>query len=530
MASLSKLRFNRPGEGGASADEGSPWLSALPFPAALLDRDGTIREVNEGWLAAPEATLAGQSYLSFCQRLASSRPDAGAALGAGIRAVLSGRQRQFQLDYPVGAGSDGCCFRASVTPYADDSFAGALILCREVPVGGVPVDDADRRQSQKMETVGRLASGVAHDFANLLTLITGYSDLLLNRISQIDPLRPELDEIRKAATRGSRLTAQLLGFSRSQSLEPRVLDLNAVVSDMLRMLEPVIGEHIELETDLGSNLGRVLADPGQLEQVIVNLILNARDAMPVGGTVTIETENCEAGPSHAAAHGIEPGPGILLAVTDNGEGMDEGTMSRLFQPFFTTKEPGKGTGLGLSTVYGIVRRHRGGVWACSQVGHGSTFSVWLPQAAPEHEPVESVAPPAPAAGAGTGTILLVEDEENVRRLLAHVLVRRGYQVIEASNGEEAVALFNRQTAAIDLLLTDLVMPQMTGRELAGRLQQVRPDLRVVYMSGYTGDVLVRTGALSRGMSFIQKPLRPDVLAAKVREALDAPVYQAAASR
>jgi two-component system cell cycle sensor histidine kinase/response regulator CckA len=508
-------------------------LAALPFPAAIIDAQGTIRQTNELWVAAPEATIAGQSYEQFCQRLVSLRPDSGLALTAGIRAVLSGRQKRFTLDYPVGADGETRFYRCTVSGYHGAQYDGALILCEELEIPSredAVSDDEHRRQAEKMESVGRLVGGVAHDFANLVTLIAGYTDILLNRISHLDPLRPEVDEIRQAANRGARLTSQLLGFCRGQSPEPRFLDLNAIVSDMQRMLRPIIGEYVDMKTVLGPGLGRVFADPGQMEQVIVNLVLNARDAMPAGGTITIETANREITAEEAEKHGMEPGPGVLLSISDTGQGMDSETMGHLFQPFFTTKERGKGTGLGLSTVYGIIKQHHGDVWAHSLLGHGTTFTIWLPQAAAAQQPADVAVPARPVSMPGDETILLVEDEENVRRLLRHVLAKRGYQVLEASHAEEALAIFNSEGNSIDLLLTDMVMPRMSGRELAERIQSVRPGIPVIYMSGYTDDVLVRTGALSPGMSFLQKPLRPEVLTSKVREALDAPAQKNAASR
>jgi len=380
-------------------------------------------------------------------------------------------------------------------------------------------------QGKKMETMGRLVGGVAHDFANLLTLIAGYSDIVLSRMSQSEPLRVELDEIRKAANRGSRLTAQLLGFTRDESVRPTALDLNAVVNDMRRMLEPIIGEYLELSTELSPGLHRVMADPGQMEQVVMNLILNARDAMPQGGRIVISTSNCELDSETALLHEMEHGAAVLLSVRDNGRGIAEELLPRLWEPFFTTKEKGKGTGLGLSTVRKIVKDSRGDVWVRSAPGQGATFTVCLPAILQPAERPENASSLAPVP-AGNETVLLVEDEDSVRRLLTQVLTRRGYNVIEASNGEEASRIFEERGAAIDLVLTDMVMPRMTGRELAERVLQIRPDAKVIFMSGYTDDVLVRTGALRPGMSFLQKPLRAEVLASKVREALDAPLHAA----
>lgn len=374
-------------------------------------------------------------------------------------------------------------------------------------------------QAERMETVGRLVGAVAHDFANILTLIAGYSDILLNRIGERDPLRPELDEIRKAANRGARLTAQLLGFTRGQAVQPRPLDLNSVVRDIERMLQLIIGECVELQLELSPTLHKVVADPGQMEQVVMNLVLNARDAIPAGGRIRIETAEEEIGEIAAREHGIQPGAYVTLSISDNGHGIPPEALSRIFEPFFTTKEQGKGTGLGLSTVHRIVKESGGDIRVNSTPGDGATFTICLPRAYQETTNPEAAGAPA-AATAGSETLLVVEDEDGVRRLLTHVLHRRGYKVLEAANGEEAVRLFEKRSAEISLVLTDMVMPQMGGRQLGDLLQQIRPGIKIIYMSGYTDDVLVRTGALGPGMSFLQKPLRPEVLAAKVREALD----------
>ncbi len=405
-----------------------------------------------------------------------------------------------------------------MAPHPDGALVIQQALESDAPK---PSTDVQTRQSEKMETVGRLVGGVAHDFANLVTLIEGYSDILLGRIGEKDPIRPELDEIRKAASRGARLTSQLLGFSRSGSVERRAIDLNAVVCDMQRMLGPIIGEHVEVRTELSASLEKVIADPGQMEQVIMNLILNARDAMPQGGRILIETSNCDMNEETARAHGMAPGGCVMIAISDTGHGMDQQVLENVFEPFFTTKEKGKGTGLGLSTVRKIIQESHGDIWVRSEPGVGTTFSICLPRAGQlPANPETSTAPGTVPAGGET--VLVVEDEDGVRKLLTHVLTRRGYQVLEASNGEEALRIYEERAADIHLVLTDMVMPKMTGRELARQVREMRPDARVIFMSGYTNDVLVRTGALGPGMSFLQKPLRPEVLATKVREALDSP--------
>jgi two-component system cell cycle sensor histidine kinase/response regulator CckA len=384
--------------------------------------------------------------------------------------------------------------------------------------------DDHQRQDQKMQSVGRVTGGVAHDFANLITVIAGYSDILLNRLAQDDPSRVELNEIRRAVERGAHLTSQLLGFARGHSGEHSLIDLSALVREMHDMLRPIIGEHIEIQLALASNLGRIMADPGQIEQVVMNLILNARDAMPKGGAIRVETSDCEIGAEAGRRHAIHPGLYVALAITDQGHGIDTESMKRLFEPFFTTKERGKGTGLGLSTVREIVTGNRGAVSVASTPGDGATFTVYLPRmrmAAPPAEPAAGGSPRPPEIPCAE-TVLLVEDEEAVRRLLAYILRSRGYQVLDASSGEEALSIFSERGDSIHLLLTDMVMPKMNGRELSERLRQIRPGLKVVYMSGYTDEVLIKTGAIGPGMRFLQKPLRPETLAATVRAALDSP--------
>ena len=385
-----------------------------------------------------------------------------------------------------------------------------------------PARPAAATQSQRLEMVGRLTSGVAHDFANLLTLIAGYSELMLNRIGEGDALRQHLEEISNAANRGARLTSQLLGFSRGHADELQPIDLNDLVRESLRLLGPVIGEHMKIEGALGAADAKVFADRGQLEQVLMNLILNARDAMPRGGSILVETANADWREEEAQHHGVAPGPKVILAVTDTGHGMDEQTLARAFEPFFTTKEHGKGTGLGLHTVQTVARQNGGDVWARSIPGEGSTFALCLPRLT--HVPRTAAgAHSLLAAQSGGETVLVVEDEEGVRRLIAHVLRMRGYHPLEAADAEEALRIFGEDGEEIDLVLTDMVMPGKSGRELAEIIYQVRPETRVMFMSGYTNDVLLRTGALRPGMSFLQKPLRPDQLSARVREALDSPV-------
>jgi two-component system cell cycle sensor histidine kinase/response regulator CckA len=371
------------------------------------------------------------------------------------------------------------------------------------------------RQSQKLESVGMLAGGIAHDFNNLLTVITGYSDLILRRLDKIDPLARNIEEIKKAAERATTLTRQLLAFSRKQVLQPKILNLNSVISNIEKMLGRLIGEDMELRTAPSGELGQIKADPGQIEQVIFNLAVNARDAMPKGGKITIETANVYLNEAYARLHiAVQPGWYAMLAVTDTGCGMDAQTQRQIFEPFFTTKEQGKGTGLGLSTLYGIVKQSGGNVWVYSEVGVGTTFKIFFPIVKEQVTALEADAE-RPQSLEGTETILLAEDEEMVRNLARESLTMHGYTVLEAANTREALLIGQQHEGAIHLLLTDVVMPQMSGRELAEQLVRLRPDMSVLYMSGYPDQSIVHHGILDEDIAFISKPFTPDALVLKV---------------
>jgi len=377
------------------------------------------------------------------------------------------------------------------------------------------------RQSQKMEAIGQLAGGIAHDFNNLLTIITGYGQLLLEDFDADDPRRLKICEINKAAARAASLTRQLLAFGRRQVLVSEVLDLNDVLANMEKMLHRLIREDIELVIVQGESLGRARTDRGQIEQVIMNLAVNARDAMPQGGRLTLETSNVDLDDSYAASHPeVAPGAYVMLAVSDNGCGISREVQARIFEPFFTTKETGKGTGLGLSTVYGIVRQSEGYVSVYSEPGQGSTFKIYLPcvkeQADLRSRPEEGAAAPP----RGSETILLVEDEEAVRALVRDVLEALGYKVLLATRGDEAIAICRQHPDSIPLLLTDVVMPGMSGRELAESLRFLYPEMKLLYMSGYTDDAILRHGILGPGEAFIGKPFTPHAIARKVRDTLD----------
>jgi signal transduction histidine kinase len=377
------------------------------------------------------------------------------------------------------------------------------------------------RQAQKMEAIGRLAGGVAHDFNNLLTAINGYSEVLLADMPPDDRLRPYVEEIVKAGERATRLTQQLLVFSHKHHVEPEILDLNAIIAETAGMLRRLIGEDVVLLTRLDAAVGRVRADSGQLQQILMNLAVNARDAMPEGGRLTIETANVDLDvPAPRTFGDVPPGAYVMLAVSDTGCGMDAETQAHIFEPFFTTKEAGKGTGLGLSTVYGIVQQSGGHIWVYSEPDRGTVFKVYLPRVAEPSPPRAAPRAPATATG-GSETVLLIEDDEQVRALMVNVLQNCGYQVLEASDGIQALLAVNQHRGPIDLLVTDVVLPGMSGRDVAGHVTRLRPDAAVLYISGYADHAAVQHGHLDAESALLQKPFTPLALARKVRETLDA---------
>jgi len=398
----------------------------------------------------------------------------------------------------------------------DDLSARALAA--ERMTDDLRASDDQLRHAQKMEAVGRLAGGVAHDFNNVLSVILSYGEILLQDMKPGEPMREDVEEIQKAGRRAAELTRQLLMFSRQQVLAPKILDLNVVLAGMERMLARVLGADIELVLLPAPSLGSVRVDPSSMEQVVMNLVVNARDAMPTGGTLTLETRNVVLGEADTRAHlGLRAGPHVMLAVADNGVGMTPATMARIFEPFFTTKDSGKGTGLGLSTVFGIAQQSQGSVCVESGVGKGTVFKVYLPLV---DTVVESLrAPELPPAARGSETILLVEDDDQVRGVARDVLRRSGYQVLEARNAGEALLHSESFAGTVHLLLSDVVMPQMSGPELAKRLGCARPDMKVLCMSGCTDDSIVRHGVMAAQMAYLQKPITPDALTRKVREVL-----------
>jgi len=492
-----------------SIAESVPWhpLGAAPqgsLPVLFaIDADGVIRSVD-----------ADDLLMGICGGNAARAE----AVCAGIRAVGAGHADTFSVEFSCRLPDREMRMRLVATPYRQAAIEGVLLAHKDADVA----PDADAgAQSYKMEALGRLAGGVAHDFANMVTLISGYSDLLLNRMGPHDPGRPELEEIRRAAARGAAVTAQILDFIRKQVTLPTIVQLNSLVAEMLNLLRPIIGEHISLAVAPDPGLGGVKADFAQMTRVVMNLVLNARDAMPAGGAIRIRTANLD-GPA-VSWHRLPPGGYIMLEVSDTGAGMDPETLRQIFQPFFTTKNRA-GTGLGLTTVQRIVEQAGGRIWARSEPGRGTTFTVCLPRAEHDGEAADPHSLPQ-ARGKGTETILLAEDEASVRRLLRRLLDANGYRVIEAADGREALRLLEQHGGSIDLLLTDIVMPGLNGRELSQKALASKPGLKVIYMSGYTDEALSDTGALGPGVSFLRKPLKLDTLSTRIREVLDAPAVQ-----
>jgi PAS domain S-box-containing protein len=484
----------------------------------VVSREARVLFANQriaGMLGVEAEGLAGCSLLDFFHE--ESRALARQCLLA--EAEFSG-QIEARL---LRANGEDLWSLVDSAPIHDGSSrrVGCLVMVMDVSQRKRLEDQL--RQAQKMEAIGKLAGGVAHDFNNLLSVVLSYSGLILAGLTPGDPLLSDILEIKKAGDRASELTRQLLAFSRQQVVTPRSLDLNQIVLGMEKMLRRLLGEDLTLSLLLDRRLSRISADPGQIEQIVMNLVVNARDAMPAGGQVTIETADVSLDAAYATAHhDVTPGPYVMLAITDTGSGMDSATQQHIFEPFFTTKERGRGTGLGLSTVFGIVKQSRGHIWVYSEAQRGTTFKVYFPRTDAIESRASSIPPPsAPGTLFGSETILLVEDEEQVRVAMCTVLRRHGYNVIEARNGGEAFLICEQYSAKIHLLLTDVVMPRMSGRELSERLAPMRPDMKVLYISGYTQNAIVHHGILDSDVAFVPKPFTPESLVERVRSVLDA---------
>ncbi|HEY0349531.1 MAG TPA: PAS domain S-box protein [Pyrinomonadaceae bacterium] len=511
---------------------------------SLYDRDKGLRRIVYGWTDDEELESSNGTEVPVRDGMVGRAIKSGAVvIDNDYRASLADTKTTVAIGSHVDRASDRSALVAPMTVMGrtvgcvevqchcagafENGHATAMRMAANLAANAIEnvvliereqEKEEQLRQAQKMESIGTLAGGIAHDFNNLMTAVTGYSDLAL-RGSLDDSLRGKIEQIKKAGERAATLTRQLLAFSRKQMLQPEVLDLNAVVNGLITMLPRLIGEHIVVSLKLSSSLGRIKADPGQIEQVLLNLAVNSRDAMPQGGCLMIETRNVHfSAPITRVGSTIEPGHYVLLSISDNGSGMDAEIQAQIFEPFFTTKGVGKGTGLGLSTVYGIVKQSGGNVWVYSEPGKGTAFKIYLPRV-DEVEEAE-IGLPAPAASRGNETILLVEDEEQVRNLSKEILEGYGYSVLAAPDGSAGLSLGKEFPGRIDLVLTDVIMPQMGGKELVDRLKSVRPESKILFMSGFTDDAIIHHGVSDDGVFFLQKPFSTECLAAKVREVLD----------
>ncbi len=489
----------------------------------IIDAQGVFRYASPSVLGVtghrPE-NLVGEDVFKFIHPDDASK--VREAFERGLRDMISPAKMEFRVFHSDGSYRTVESIGRNLLEVP--AVRGYVVNARDITARKSTEEEMQKlqeqlRQAQKMEAIGRLAGGIAHDFNNLLTIIQGYSDLSLLVLRDGDPVKENIHGIERAAKRAAALTQQLLAFSRRQMMEMKIIDLNVLLRDLDKMLHRLIGEDIELVTVLAEDLGMVKVDPGQIEQVVLNLAVNAKDAMPSGGKLTIETLNVELDEAYARAHvAVKPGPFVMFSITDTGEGITPEVKERIFEPFFTTKEVGKGTGLGLSTVYGIVKQCGGNIWVYSEAGQGTTFKLYFPRLQkPGMERGErSRQEDSPH---GTETILVVEDEDEVRKLTVDILRNQGYTVLEAAQGQDAIAICEHHSELIHLMLTDVVMPKMNGAELARRLTPLHRDMKVLYMSGYTDHAVFDHGLL-KGAEYIQKPFTMVNLSKKVREVLD----------
>jgi PAS domain S-box-containing protein len=492
-------------------------INCLGDPIFVKDRNHNLGLVNEAFCAFSgmkrEDLIGTTGFQGFPSEMAQSLWD------DEEKVFLTGKERQTEDVILDGQGNYRTLMTKKTLLKDKDGNEQLLLAVRDI--SEYKRLEAQFLQSQKMEAIGVLAGGVAHDFNNLLNVINGYSELILDDLQAEDPLRQDIEQIRDAGQRATSLTSQLLAFGRKQILQPEIIDLNLVISQMNSMLRRMIGEDIDFATDPMSGLGKIHADPSRIQQIIMNLVVNARDAMPNGGKLTVETQNIDFKEPYIKDHPVAtPGAYVMLAISDNGTGMDAKTKEHIFEPFFTTKAKGKGSGLGLATVYGIVKQSNGYIWVYSELGKGSTFKIYFPRV--DEEQSGAAAPKIKKSGyIGSETILVVEDERSVRTLTVRILKDNGYHVLEAANGLEAIRIAREFPGELHMIITDVIMPGMSGKTMATQIKAERPKIRSLYISGYTDNAIVHHGILDSDVAFLQKPFSIEGLARKVREVLDA---------
>jgi len=508
-------RMSTPGRGGGSIAEDV--LDSLLEGCQVIGFDWTYLYVND--TVVTQGRLSREQLLGRTMMECYPGIEASPMFSALRRCMTERRHDRMENEFTFPDGSNGW-FELRFIPVPE----GTCILSLDITgvkrsAAALGRSEEQLRHAQKMDAVGRLAGGVAHDLNNVLSVVLSYTDMILEDLKTDDLMRADIEEVRTAGKRAADLTRQLLTLSRQEVFVPKVIDLNQVIGGMEKMLGRLLGADVEMTLLPAVRLGKVKADPGQVEQIVMNLVVNARDAMPRGGKLFVQTNNTELDEAYAGEHlGVTAGPHVMLAITDTGLGMDRETQAQIFEPYFTTKEKGKGTGLGLSIVFGIVKQSGGHIWVYSEPGKGTTFKAYFPRTDAKPETISSQ-PPALESGRGSETILLVEDDEQVRAVTRGILRRRGYTVLEAPGAGEALLVVEQYGAKIHLLVTDVVLPRMSGPQLVERIRSSRPDIKVLFMSGYTDEAIVQHGILDSGVTFLQKPITPDALARKVREAL-----------